>query len=178
VDIWVAVLSSSVLSGAIGALVAGWFGLRSRRNEYENAYFKMVLDKRIASYTEVENLISGASNVSVDDKNRTYHAMFQPREHGLPEFYELLHKAMSGKFWLSDDLYAAMRKLNLIAYPAGDNQEALLAIAKDKYKDIAELRTTIERLHSRDMLTLHHVPEFLRSKRFGNDYDALPPRVG
>jgi len=158
--------------------VAGWFGLRSKRNEYENAYFKMVLDKRIASYTEVENFISGASNASVDDKNRTYHAMFQPREHGLPEFYVLLHKAMSGKFWLSDDLYAAMRELNLIAYPAGDNQEALLAIAKDRYKDIAELRTTIERLHSRDMLSLHQVPKFLRSKRFGNDYDALPPRVG
>lgn len=176
-DIWVAVLSSSVLSGAIGAIVAGWFGLRSMRNEYENAYFKMVLDKRIASYTEVEKFISGASIAIVDDKNRTYHAMFQPREHGLPEFYVLLHKAMSGKFWLSDDLYAATRELNLIAYPAGDNQEALLAIAKDRYKDIAELRTTIERLHSRDMLSLHLVRKFLRSKRWGSGFEALPPRV-
>lgn len=157
--------------------MAGWFSLRSKRNEYENAYFKMVLDKRIAAYSEVERFISGASVASVDDNNRPYHAMFLPREGGMPDFYVLLHEAMSGKFWLSDDLHSALRDLNIIAYPAGSNQDALLAIAKDKYKAIAELRVTIERLHARDMLCLHRVSRFLRSKRHGNAYDELPNRV-
>lgn len=53
----------------MSAIVAGWFSLRSKRNEYENAYYKMVLDKRIAAYTEVDKFISGASVASVDDKN-------------------------------------------------------------------------------------------------------------
>lgn len=173
-DIWVTVLSSSVVS----AIVAGWFSLRSKRNEYENAYFKMVLDKRIAAYSEVDRFISGASVASVDNNNRPYHAMFEPHERGLPDFYVLLHGAMSGKFWLSDDLHSALRDINIIAYPAGNNQDALLAIAKDRYKDIAELRTTIERLHARDMLGLHRVGQFLRSKRHGDRYDELPNRVG
>ena len=177
-DIWVTVLSSSIVSGTIVAIVAGWFSLRSKRHEYENAYFKMVLDKRIAAYTEVENFISGASVACVDDDNHPYHAMFLPREGSMPDFYVLLHKAMSGKFWLSDDLHSALRDLNVIAYPAGSNQEALFAIAKGRYKDIAELRTTIERLHSRDMLNLHLVSKFLRSKRHADRYDALPGRVG
>jgi hypothetical protein len=166
------------VSGVVAAIVAGWFNLRSKRHEYENTYFKIVLDKRIASYTGVENLISGASIASVDEKGKTYHAMFEPQKNGLPEFYVLLHKAMSGKFWLSDDLYAAVRELNIIAYPAGDKQDVLLSIAKDRYKDIAELRTRIERLHSRDMLELHQVPRFLRGKKFGDGYHDLPPRVG
>lgn len=173
-DIWVTVLSSS----AVSAIVAGWFSLRSKRNEYENAYFRIVLDKRVAAYSEVDRFISGASVASVDSNNRSYHAMFEPNERGFPDFYVLLHGAMSGKFWLSDDLHSALRDLNIIAYPAGDNQDALLAIAKDRYKDIAELRTTIERLHARDMLCLHKVGKFLRSKRHGNQYDELPNRVG
>lgn len=173
-DIWVTVLSSSVVS----AIVAGWFSLRSKRNDYENAYFKMVLDKRVAAYAEVDKFISGASVASVDNNNRPYHAMFEPREQGLPDFYVLLHGAMSGKFWLSEELHSALRRLNIVAYPAADNQEALLAIAKDRYKDIAELRTTIERLHARDMICLHKVAKFLRSKRHGNQYDELPNRVG
>lgn len=173
-DIWVTVLSSSVVS----AIVAGWFSLRSKRNDYENAYFKIVLDKRVAAYSEVDRFISGASVASVDNNNRPYHAMFKPHERGLPDFYVLLHGAMSGKFWLSDDLHSALRDLNIIAYPAGGNQDALLAIAKDRYKDIAELRTTIERLHARDMLCLHQVSQFLKSKRHGDRYDELPNRVG
>lgn len=172
-DIWVTVLSSSVVS----AIVAGWFSLRSKRNEYENAYFKMVLDKRIAAYAEVDKFISGASVASVDENNRPYHAMFEPRERGIPDFYVLLHGAMAGKFWLSDDLHSALRDLNIVAYPASSNQDALLAIAKDKYKDIAELRTTIERRHSRDMLSLHQVNKFLKSKHHGDGYDELPSRV-
>lgn len=173
-DIWVTVLSSSIVS----AIVAGWFSLRSKRNEYENAYFRIVLDKRVTAYSEVDRFISGASVASVDSNNRFYHAMFEPHERGLPDFYVLLHGAMSGKFWLSDDLHSALRDLNIIAYPAGDNQDALLAIAKDRYTDIAELRTTIERLHARDMLCLHKVGKFLRSKRHDNQYEALPNRVG
>ena len=166
------------MSGTVGAIVAGWFGLRSKRNEYENAYFRMVLDKRIAVYSEVDKFISEASVASVDNNNQTYHAMFEPHERGFPDFYVLLHGAMSGKFWLSDDLHSVLRELNVIAYPAGNDQDALLAIAKDKYKDIAELRTKIERLHARDMLCLHQVSKFLKSKRYGNGYDELPNRVG
>lgn len=158
--------------------MAGWFSLRSKRNEYENAYFKMVLDKRIAAYSEVDRFISGASVASVDNNNRPYHAMFEPHERGLPDFYVLLHGAMSGKLWLSNDLHSALRDLNIIAYPAGDNQDALLDIAKDRYKDIAELRTTIERLHARDMLCLHQVAKFLKGKHHGDRYDKLPNRVG
>lgn len=177
-DIWVTVLVAALSSSVVTAIVAGWFGLRAKRNEYENVYFKMVLDKRVAAYSEVDRFISSASAASVDSNNRSYHAMFEPHERGFPDFYVLLHSAMSGKFWLSDDLHSALRDLNIIAYPAGDNQDALLAIAKDRYKDIAELRTTIERLHARDMLCLHQVRKFLKSKRHENRYDELPNRIG
>ena len=177
-DLWITILSSSVVSGATAAIVAGWFALRSKRSEYENAYFKQVLDKRISAYAEVEALISEASIATVDADNRTYHAMFIPREKGVQNFYVHLYKAMYGKFWLSSDLYAAVRQLNILAYPAGDNQEVLLNLAKERYEEIAEARTKIEWLHTRDMLTLHRVPQFLKTKKFGNEFQELPPRIG
>ena len=176
-EIWAAVLSSSVISGLIGALVAGWFSMRSKRLDYENAYFKIVLDKRIASYEEVEKLITRASIACVDENNRVYHAMFLPQKDGIQEFFLLVSHAMSDKFWLSDELFSTLRELNLIAYPAGDNQFTLLEIAKTRYLEISDLRVKIERLHNRDMRNLHLVPEFLKSKRWNNNSESLRPRI-
>lgn len=177
-EFWAVFLSSTVVSGIVGVIVSGWFNLRAKRHEYENMYFKMVLDKRLAAYTDVETFLSFAGNASVDDKGRTYHAMFEPQEDGLPQFWPLHFKAMSGKLWLSDDLHDAIRAMNIIAYPAGDNQQVLLTIAKDKYKEIAELRARIEYIHSRDMLTLFKIPEFLKSKKPSqNVFETLPPRA-
>lgn len=175
-DLWITILSSSLVSGATAAIVSGWFNLRTKNREYENAYFKIVLDKRVAAYAEVDNFISRASISQVDQENRTYHSIFTPQEEGLPEFYVLVYKAMSAKFWLSDEIYAAIRELNLMAYPAADNQERLLEIAKLRYQEIAETRTRIEKLHSRDMQNLHRVSQFLKNKKFGNSYQDLPLR--
>jgi hypothetical protein len=177
VDLWITILTSSLASAATAAVVSGWFNLRTKKTEYENAYFKVVLDKRIAAYAAVDELISRASIAHVDEKNRTYHAIFSPQENGIPEFYVLAYKAMAAKFWLSDDIYSAIRELNLIAYPAGDNQQKLLEIAKSRYKEIADTRTQIEKMHSRDMLNLHQVPKFLKKKEFGNSYEELPRRA-
>jgi hypothetical protein len=39
-DILTVVLSSSAVSAIVSALVGGWFSLRTKQNEYANAYYK------------------------------------------------------------------------------------------------------------------------------------------
>ena len=41
-QLWIAILSSSLFAGILGALIAGAFNLRSKRNDYVNDYFKLV----------------------------------------------------------------------------------------------------------------------------------------
>ena len=173
-DIWLAVLSSSVISGTVGAGIAGWVTLRSKRNDYENAYFKIVLDKRVAAYEEVELFLAAAKVAIVGEDNRTHHAMFTSEADRIPDFYILIHKAMSSGFWLSDGLFKALRKLNIIIIEARDDRDKLLELAKTRYSELAILRSEIEQLHMKDMLTLHLVPKFLKSKRHTNKFDVLP----
>ena len=75
-ELWIAVLSSSVISGVMGALIAGWFNLRSKHTEYANTYYKMVLERRVKAYEAVERLINQIKIAVVDTDNRPYHLLF------------------------------------------------------------------------------------------------------
>jgi hypothetical protein len=51
---WVTIITSWLGSGLVGALVAGIYNLRAKQKEYVNDYYKMVIQKRIAAYEQLE----------------------------------------------------------------------------------------------------------------------------
>uniref|UniRef100_E6PTE1 Uncharacterized protein n=1 Tax=mine drainage metagenome TaxID=410659 RepID=E6PTE1_9ZZZZ len=62
-----ALLSSSVIGGAIGAFITGRFNLRTKDREYENEYFKLILAKRIAAYESIQKLVTGLKTAVLSD---------------------------------------------------------------------------------------------------------------
>lgn len=168
-ELWLAVLSSSVISGVLGALIAGWFNLRSKHTEYAHTYYKMVLEKRIKAYEAVERLINQIKIAVVDTDNRPYHILFS-KDDDHASVYKALMDGMPDALWLTDDLFEATRELNLLVYSRAPDGSGLTEFGKTHYREIAELRTKMEKLHIRDMTTLHEVPEFLRKKRPRDSY--------
>ena len=163
-ELWLAVLSSSLISGVLGALIAGWFSLRLKGTEYANAYYKIVLDRRLAANEEVERLINKVKVAVVDDDQRPYHFLFSKDDDHVA-VYNLLIDVMSQALWLSDDLFQKIRELNILMYSHKDSGSGLIEFGKKNYIEIGKLRTQIESLLARDMLTLHKVPSFLKIKR-------------
>jgi len=172
-DIWTVVLSSSVVSCLFSVLIGGWFKLRTQHNEYANAYYKMVLERRLAAYEEVEKLIGTIKVAVVDDDQRPYHMLFSQDDLNV---YRQLHGTMSNSLWLTDDLFELTRQLNLLVYSRATEKVSLIEFGKKNYTAVAELRTKFEKMHARDMLTLHDVPAFLAAKKPTNSYSPLPPR--
>ena len=172
-QLWLAVLSSSVVTGVLGGLIAGWFSLRSKHNEYANAYYKMVLERRLTAYETVERLIARIKVAVLDDDQRPYHLLFS-KDDDHEGVYKALLEVLSTALWLTDDLFEKTRELNVLIYGRTKSGEGLIEFAKENYRTIAELRTQIEKLHTRDMLTLHEVPKFLQSKRPIDSYAAIP----
>ena len=168
-ELWIAVLSSSVISGVMGALIAGWFNLRSKHTEYANTYYKMVLERRVKAYEAVERLINQIKIAVVDTDNRPYHLLFS-KDDDHANVYKALMDGMPDALWLSDELFEATRELNLMVYSRAPDGSGLTEFGKAHYREIAELRTKIEKLHIRDMTTLHEVPAFLRKKRPSDSY--------
>ena len=168
----VAILSSSLIGVVVGALITGAFSLRAKRAEYVNAYYSLVLERRVKAYEAVERLVTMLKMAVVDADERPYHFAFSG--HDELELYGQFLEITSQALWLSDDLFAKTRDLNLLVYERGDVK--LLEFAKQNYEKIAELRTEIEALHGRDMLVLHDVSHFLKSKRHVDTYSPLPRR--
>jgi hypothetical protein len=174
-DIWAIVLSSTVVSGIVSALVGGWFSLRSKQNEYTNVYYKMILERRLASYEEVEHLIAAIKIAVIDDDQKPYHFLFSQDDDHV-NVYKTLVGTMSNALWLTDDLFELTRQLNLLVYTGTPGESGFIEFGKKNYTAIAELRTKLERLHARDMLLLHDVPAFLKSKKPADGYVTLPSR--
>jgi 5-hydroxyisourate hydrolase-like protein (transthyretin family) len=167
-----AVLSSSLIAGVLGALIGGWFTLRGKRNDYANDYFKLVLARRVQAYEEVERLISMVKTAVMDGDGRPYHMLFS-KDDDKQGVYNLLFAVMSKALWLSDELFELTRELNVLIYKQGDEEHGLIEFGKVNYKQIAELRTRMEIMHLRDMLVLHEVPRFLKSKKPTDVYVSI-----
>lgn len=162
--LWLAILSSSLLSGIFGALIAGAFGMRGKRNDYLNDYFKLVITRRIEAYELLETLINSLNLTVYDTDHKLYHQVFAS-EGGWAEIYRLFLDATSRPLWLGDEVFAKTRELNLMFLQACHDKREPVEFGKCNYKPIAELREEIEKLHAKDMATLHDVEGFLRCKK-------------
>lgn len=162
--LWVAILSSSLLSGIFGALIAGAFGLRGKRNDYVNDYFKTIIKRRLDAYEKLEQLMNALKLSVLDDDQQPYHRVFS-NEATWTDIYRLFLEATSHPLWLSDDVFGKTRELNIMFFHASSNKRNLVEFGKSNYAPIAELREEIEKLHARDMLALHDVEGFLKKKK-------------
>lgn len=167
-----AVLSSSLIAGVLGALIGGWFTLRGKQKDYANEYYKLVLVRRIQAYEQVERLITMVKTAVLDNDRRPYHLLFSKNE-DQQSVYTLLFGIMSNALWLSDELFDLTREFNVLFYSHSDGDGGLIEFGKTHYQRIAELRTKIEKVHLRDMLTLHDVPRFLKNKKPMDSYGPI-----
>lgn len=174
-EYWVTIFSSAAVSAIVSSMIGGWVALRSKKNEYANAYYKIVLDRRVAAYEEIEKLILLIKTAIVDVDGNPYHMLFSD-DNAHQNVWNVIHKSMSQALWISDDIFKSIRELNKIFYAGTNASSSLIEFGKLNYSFVAELRTRLEKLHTRDMLVLHDVPGFLKGKRISNDYEPIPER--
>jgi hypothetical protein len=153
--------------------MGGWFSLRSKNKEYEQHYFRNILERRMAAYEEVGRLIANIKVAVIDVDQRPYHLMFSCDE-DQANVYQALLGTMSNTLWLTDDLFDLTRQLNIMVFSGTSNGDGLIEFGKKHYQQIAELRTQLERLHYRDMMNLHDIQLFLKHKKPHDFYEPLP----
>jgi hypothetical protein len=163
---WLTVLASLLGSGFVSALIAGAYSLRAKRNEYVNDYYKTVIARRITAYEKLEVLIIQLK-AAVADKgdNRPYHLIFSSEtEEDWQRSWIVMHEVMSQGLWLSDGVFAKLRELNILAFHF-DKPNSVIEFGKKNYQTLALLREELETMLAKDMLHLHDVARFLKSKQ-------------
>ncbi|WP_418117520.1 hypothetical protein [Variovorax sp. 350MFTsu5.1] len=155
-------LSSAVVSALVTASLNGVFGRLAKKDEYKNAYYKLVLDRRMKAYELIEELIVKVKIAIADEDGKTYHIAFAFEEENFG-LNRLMVSVMGQSMWLSDELFQATRKLNVLMY-SRPKVQGWIDFGKANYQEIANLRTEIEQLVVKDMMVLHDIPQFLRRK--------------
>jgi len=163
-QILLAILSSSVLSALLGGYIAGQYTLRAKQHDYIHHYYKIVLDRRIAAYEQLDKFIDSIKTAVLDKDNRPYHRLFSNEDDWI-NAYKILHDTMSHGLWLSDGLFKKMRDLNLLLLNRDKTAESVIELGKKNYETIALMREEIERIRAIDMLRLYDVEGFLKGKQ-------------
>lgn len=156
-------LLTGIIGVVIGALIAGLYNLRAKQNEFINDYYKTVIARRIAAYEQLEGLIAEfRTSVADGVDSRLYHLPFSS-EDGWERVFGILHRAMSQALWLTDDVFAKLRDLNVLLFRF-KKPENVTEFGKNNYAAIASLRANLEQLLAKDMLRLYDVKRFLKAK--------------
>lgn len=162
---WVTIVTSWLGSGVFVALIAGAYSLLAKRNEYVNDYYKTVIKRRIVAYEQLENtIVPLKTSIADGNDNRLYHLPFasESDEDWNRNVVSLL-SVMSQGLWLTDEAFQKLHELNVLLFHS-DKPASVIEFGKKNYQKIATLRADLERILAKDMLSLHDVKRFLKSK--------------
>lgn len=161
---WITIITSWLGSGVLSAIFAGLYNLRAKQNEYVNDYYKNVIRRRMSAYEQLEQLLIWLKTAVIGEDIQPYHLLFaSAKEEDYQRVFELIQRVNAHGLWLSDGALSKCRELSIIFYKL-DNANAMIEFGKKNYQKIATIRHELEMLLARDMLKLHDVKHFLRSK--------------
>ena len=163
-NLLVTILTSSLLSGIAGALIVGYWNLLIKKSEYRHEYYKLILSRRIAAYEQLEELIVWLRVAVSDTDQRPYHLLFS-LDGDWETAYQATYKVTTQALWLSDEVFAKAKELNVLLYRPSHADKGAIEFGKSNYNAIANIRESLESLLAKDMLTLYDVKSFLKAKR-------------
>ena len=165
----------ALLGALLGTFITGFFSLRAKRNEYVNDYYKKVIDRRMAAYEQLESLIIPLKTAVLGEDNKPYHFLFsQDEASGLLPAHLILHGITSQALWLSDEAFQKTRELDRLIWSFKDSGSTPVEFGQQNYQALATLRENLERILAADMLGLHDVGRFLRTKKTRPDPGFQP----
>ena len=136
-QLFIAVISSSLLSAVLGALIAGAYALKNRQNEYVNEYYKTVIQRRITAYEQLENLIVSIKTCVLDKDNKPYHLLFSKAD-DWDNLYILIYKVISQSLWLSEDAFMISRDLNYLVFLKTPDETDMIEFGKQNYEKLLQ----------------------------------------
>jgi hypothetical protein len=167
------VLTSAVMASVVSAVISGGYSLRTKQREFENEYCRMILQRRMVAYEQLEALIISLKTAVLGEDGKPYHLLFATKE-DWHSVYAMLGNVLSQSPWLSHAVFEKSQELNYLIFRLKPQDTDVIEFGKTNYQVIAELRVGLERIIAADMLLLYDVKGFLHSKtKVASEFMAL-----
>lgn len=153
----------SVLSVIGGASLTLMTTLIVNQVSYKNEYYKMIIEKRIKAYNNIEHLINTVNNIGWE---RISESITKNDIRQLQPIRDEIDLAESDSIWLSREMKSALIHLSLSLssfemenFPKVDIDKGI-----DLRNNVNRTVIKIEQILKSDMLSLHKVGDFLMNK--------------
>jgi hypothetical protein len=172
-DLITIIAGSSVLATIFSVLLSYFFNSKLKKTDFQNEYYKKVIDKRLEVYELIEYQLSLLKISIVDEKDgKSYHRIFSFDQDFMTENTNPMNLIIGKSIWINKDTKEKINKLsNLISQITFQYdlsiEEGLKKAGKNHYWQIANLREEIELLVSNDLLSLYDFSKLERKKSQG-----------
>lgn len=158
------ILTSTLIATIVSVIISSIVSIKLKQLDYKNEYYKKILDKRLNVYHHIENQIAVLKSSVLDDDGKAFHLIFSSGKEEFGEFQQNLFLAMSYSLWINDNTIDNLEKLNdlffKISRQSVENDDELIAIGKEHYNAIADLRKRLEANVKSDLIDLHNFKRF------------------
>jgi hypothetical protein len=165
-------LASAAIAAVVSAVVAGFVSVYIKQKEYENEYFKKVIEKRLKAIESMEDATAPLRlhrlTKKSDGTEIIFHLFFTLSD-GPEAFRALIAAASKYTIWHSTPTAKAFgvftRQVTHIRHQCSTLNEAeCQELAATEFKAVNETMSKLTNSISQDMLRLHKVEEFLRNR--------------
>jgi hypothetical protein len=155
-----------VSSSVLAALISFIGNHVLSRLQFRGDYFKQIIDRRLHAYEQVDELAGILRLTTYDDRGRIAHAALVNTEIYFKATV-VLAAAIGLNLYVSEPIRDALSKISfiLVKRPPDPSERDAFELGVTYREKLAELRETLERLVTNDLLHLYKVPRFLKAKR-------------
>ncbi|NVO85564.1 hypothetical protein [Hymenobacter terrestris] len=168
------ILTSSVVSDILSALVSVFISIKSKNLDYKYNYYKEIITKRLNAYQYLEAQVTLLKNTVLDSSDgRPYHDIFSHGKGEFINFQQNLFLSMSNSIWIDEDTVNLMQELNDIFYNINikiENEETsskMISVGKSYYAHLSAIRKELEHNLRKDLFDLHNMKRFFKNKTSG-----------
>src|SRR4051812_3206552 len=111
-DLVKVILTSTLIATVLSAIISTIVSLKLKSLDYQNEYFKKILDKRLDAYKFLETQIALLKSAVLDEDGKPYHQIFAYGEDEFHKFQSNLLAAIAYSMWINDDTADEMENLN------------------------------------------------------------------
>lgn len=168
-EIWQIILSSALVSSILSSVATWLIGNHAQNKSFKNDYYKLVINKRMEAYQHIDNQIKAMKITTLDDDAKAFHSMFYGDPKIIYANQHDLFLAKTNGIWLSNAMENALSELNQLLFEINqditDDIDNNVALAKEYYSKVADIREKVEQQLRKDMLVLYDVQDFLKEKK-------------
>lgn len=175
---WESISTSVLISGIVSSVIALYANERIKRTEFNFNFKKYILDKRIATYEKIEELLNSFFEAPTNEKYMDWFVQFgETAKDSVFDYQQKITKILERNQWLSQPIIATLSDISDVLQvtikemDSGNELEKRIANSEKIVYRFFMLQADLQKYYFADISKMNKVEAFLKAK--GDDMHSI-----